>query len=117
MVHYSPRSGRKHYGPGSARQRHDDSGNPSSIQHSQESLRALASRYGVNQKTVAKWRQRSSVDDLRTGPKQAKSTALSVEDEAIVVAFRRHTLLPLDEKATRRVGRAPGRRSLRGRAR
>ena len=26
------------------------------IQHSQESLRALAKRYGVNQKTVAKWR-------------------------------------------------------------
>ena len=67
------------------------------IQHSQESLRALASRYGVNQKTIAKWRQRSTVDDLPTGPKQAKSTVLSVEDEAIVVAFRRHTLLPLDD--------------------
>ena len=67
------------------------------IQHSQESLRALASRYGVNQKTIAKWRQRSTVDDLPTGPKQARSTVLSVEDEAIVVAFRRHTLLPLDD--------------------
>lgn len=32
------------------------------IQNSQESLRALARRYGINQKTVAKWkkRQRSS---------------------------------------------------------
>jgi len=67
------------------------------IQHSQESLRTLASRYGVNQKTIAKWRQRSTVDDLPTGPKQARSTVLSVEDEAIVVAFRRHTLLPLDD--------------------
>ncbi len=67
------------------------------IQHSQESLRALASRYGVNQKTIAKWRQRSTVEDLPTGPKQARSTVLSVEDEAIVVAFRRHTLLPLDD--------------------
>ena len=66
-------------------------------QHSQESLRALASRYGVNQKTIAKWRQRSTVDDLPTGPKQARSTVLSLEDEAIVVAFRRHTLLPLDD--------------------
>lgn len=27
------------------------------IQHSQESLRALAKRYGVNQKTIAKWRK------------------------------------------------------------
>jgi len=67
------------------------------IQHSQESLRALASRYGVNQKTIAKWKQRTFVDDLPTGPKQAKSTVLSLEDEAIVVAFRRHTLLPLDD--------------------
>jgi len=53
------------------------------IQHSQESLRALAQRYGINQKTVAKWKRRSTV--------------LSVEEEAIVVAFRRHTLLPLDD--------------------
>jgi transposase InsO family protein len=67
------------------------------IQHSQESLRALATRYGINQKTVAKWRHRGSVDDLPTGPREAKSTVLTVEEEAIVVAFRRHTLLPLDD--------------------
>src|SRR5215216_4981690 len=67
------------------------------IQHSQESLRALAKRYGVNQKTVRKWKGRSSVADLRTGPKERRSTTLSAEDEAIVVAFRRHTLLPLDD--------------------
>ena len=67
------------------------------IQHSQKSLRALAKHYGINQKTVAKWRKRSSVADLPTGPKEPKSTVLSVEDEAIIVAFRRHTLLPLDD--------------------
>jgi transposase InsO family protein len=67
------------------------------IQHSQESLRALAGRYGVNPKTVAKWRARASVADQRTGPKDPHSTVLSPEDEAIVVAFRRHTLLPLDD--------------------
>jgi transposase-like protein len=67
------------------------------IQHSQESLRALAKRHGVNPKTVAKWRKRSSVADQRTGPKDPRSTVLSPEDEAIVVAFRRHTLLPLDD--------------------
>ncbi|MHC2255717.1 hypothetical protein ACVILK_005409 [Bradyrhizobium embrapense] len=27
------------------------------IQNSQESLRGLAQRYGINQKTVAKWKQ------------------------------------------------------------
>ncbi len=67
------------------------------IQHSQASLRTLASRFGINPKTVAKWRKRSSAADLPTGPKAPKSTSLSVEDEAIVVAFRRHTLLPLDD--------------------
>jgi len=67
------------------------------IQHSQESLRALAKRYGVNPKTIAKWKSRTSVSDLRTGPKEPRSTVLSVEEEAVVVAFRRHTLLPLDD--------------------
>ncbi len=67
------------------------------IQHSQESLRVLAKRHGINQKTVRKWKSRSSVADLRTGPKEPRSTVLSLEDEAVVVAFRRHTLLPLDD--------------------
>ena len=67
------------------------------IQHSQESLRALSKRYGINQKTVAKWKKRSSVADLPTGPRQAHSTVLSLEEEATVVAFRKHTLLPLDD--------------------
>jgi transposase InsO family protein len=67
------------------------------IQHSQESLRTLASRYGINQKTVAKWRRRSSVADRPTGPKEPRSTVLSIEDEAIIVTFRRHTRLPLDD--------------------
>lgn len=38
------------------------------IQHSDESLRALARRHGVNQNTAAKWEKRSSTADLRTGP-------------------------------------------------
>ena len=67
------------------------------IQYSQESLRVLASRYGINQKTVAKWKRRGSVADLPTGPREPRSTVLSIEDEAIIVAFRRHTLLPLDD--------------------
>ena len=67
------------------------------IQHSQESLRTLARRYGINQKTVAKWKKRSSLADLPTGPKQPRSTVLSVEEEAVIVAFRRYTLLPLDD--------------------
>ena len=67
------------------------------IQNSQESLRTLAKRHGINPKTVAKWKKRSSVADLPTGPRQPRSTVLSVEDEAVIVAFRQHTLLPLDD--------------------
>ncbi|WP_152046340.1 IS481 family transposase [Aureimonas psammosilenae] len=67
------------------------------IQHSQESLRSLAKRYGINPKTVAKWKKRTSTADRRSGPIEPKSTVLSVEDEAVIVAFRRHTLLPLDD--------------------
>ena len=48
------------------------------LQNSQESLRVLAARYGINPKTVAKWKQRRSVADLPTGPKEPKSTSLSL---------------------------------------
>ena len=66
------------------------------IQNSKASLRALSARYGIDQKTVAKWRKRTSVADLPTGLKDAKSTVLTAGEEAIIVAFRRHTLLPLE---------------------
>jgi hypothetical protein len=64
------------------------------IQQSQASLKVLD---GINPKTVAKWWNRDSTADLSTGPKQPKSTVLSIEEEATIVAFRRHTLLPLDD--------------------
>ena len=58
---------------------------------------ALAARDGINQKTVAKWKNRDTVADRPAGPKEAKSTVLTIEDEAVIVAFRRYTLLPLDD--------------------
>ena len=67
------------------------------IRSSQESLKALSRRHGINPKTVAKWKRRASTSDCPTGPKQPKSTVLSIEDEAIIVAFRKQTLLPLDD--------------------
>src|SRR6266567_8722305 len=65
------------------------------IQNSQASLRELAGRYGINPKTVAKWRRRTSASDVRMGPKELRSTVLTKEEEALIVAFRKHTLLPL----------------------
>lgn len=48
------------------------------IQNSEESLRVLARRHGLTQKTVAKWKRRTSGADLPTGPKDAKSTVLTL---------------------------------------
>lgn len=67
------------------------------IQRSQASLATLSRELGINPKTVAKWRKRATVEDLKTGPKEPRSTVLTEAEEAMVVAFRRHTLLPLDD--------------------
>jgi len=67
------------------------------IQRSQASTAALSRELGINPKTVAKWRKRETVEDRKTGPKEPRSTILSEAEEAMVVAFRRHTLLPLDD--------------------
>lgn len=67
------------------------------IQRSQASATELSRSYGINPKTVLKWRKRTTVEDLKTGPKKPRSTILSEEEEAIIIAFRRHTLLALDD--------------------
>src|SRR6185295_18899436 len=67
------------------------------LQASQETTRVLAARYRLNPKTVAKWRQRTTTADQPMGPKRPRSTVLTEAEEAIVVEFRRRTLLPLDD--------------------
>lgn len=62
------------------------------IQRSKAPLKELAARHGLNPKTVAKWRRRTFVQDAPMGPKSSGSTVLSAEEEAVVVAFRKHTL-------------------------
>ena len=69
----------------------------SAIQRSKASLQALSERYGINPKTVAKWRRRTSFEDRPMGPKVPRSTVLSVDEETLVIEFRRRTLLPLDD--------------------
>ena len=66
------------------------------IQPSQDSLSTLARCHNINPKTVAKWRKRTTLTDAPMGPKPA-STVLTLEQEAIAVAFREQTLLPLDD--------------------
>ena len=67
------------------------------IQRSKATAKALAERHGINPKTVVKWKKRAFVHDAPMGPKDPRSTVLTAEEEAIAVAFRRHTLLPLDD--------------------
>ena len=67
------------------------------IQHSQESLQGFATRYGIKPKTVAKWRNRPTVQDARMRLEPA-STVFTTEPEAIAVAFCWHTLPPLDDR-------------------
>ena len=67
------------------------------IQNSKESIKVLSERYGVNFKTILKWRHRDFVHDMPMGPKKPHSTVLTLEEVAACVAFRKHTLLPLDD--------------------
>src|ERR671916_1607287 len=79
---------------GSARTRR---GVRAELQASQEATSVLAARYGLNPKTVAEWRKRCTTADAPMGPRRARSTVLTEAEEAIVVEFRRRTLLPLDD--------------------
>ena len=67
------------------------------IQRSKASIQALSERDGINPKTVAKWRKRTTLEDRPMGPHAPRSTVLSTDEETLIVAFRRHTLLPLDD--------------------
>lgn len=67
------------------------------IQRSKASNASLSRKLGINVKTVAKWRKRDHVADAQMGPKEVHSTVLSIEEEAVIVTFRRHTLPPLDD--------------------
>jgi transposase InsO family protein len=67
------------------------------LQRAQATTRSLAARYGLNPKTIAEWRRRATTADRPMGPARPRSTVLSEAEEAIVVEFRRRTLLPLDD--------------------
>lgn len=66
------------------------------IQRSTESVATLSRRYGINPKTVRKWRSRQTVEDTRMGPKAPRSTSLTPLEEAAAVTFRQKTLLHID---------------------
>ena len=65
------------------------------LQHSQKSLNELAAHYGINPKTVAKWKKRGFANDAPMGPKEVRSTVLTEEKEAATVALSRQQRLRL----------------------
>ena len=67
------------------------------LQTSKEKSGALARLYGLSRTTVVKWRGRSTTADARMGPRDPRSTVLTSVEEAMIVEFRRRTLLPLDD--------------------
>ena len=67
------------------------------LQASQEKTGTLARRYGLSRTTVTKWRARTTTDDAPMGPSAPHSTVLTAIEEAMIVEFRRRTLLPLDD--------------------
>lgn len=67
------------------------------IQLCQEGIIQAAKRFGVNPKTIVKWRKRTTTQDAPMGPKKIASTVLSEAEEKVIVAFRKLTQLPLDD--------------------
>ncbi len=67
------------------------------LQASKEKTSSLAQRYGLSRTTVTKWRARTTTNDAPMGPSSPHSTVLTLAEEAMVVEFRRRTLLPLDD--------------------
>ena len=59
--------------------------------------RQIAFYLGLNPKTVDKWKRRETIADAPMGPRHPVSTTLNAAEEALVVAFRRHTRLGLDD--------------------
>ena len=67
------------------------------IQESEESIAALATRYGINPKTVLYWKHAGRIDDKKSGPTNPRSTVLSETDEQMICEFRRVTKFSLDD--------------------
>src|SRR3984885_11452943 len=67
------------------------------LQASQAKTSVLAKLYGLSRTTVTKWRARSTTADAPMGPRAPRSTVLTPVEEAMIVAFRQRTLLPLDD--------------------
>lgn len=67
------------------------------LQRSEASVWALARRCSISPTPVQKCRKRQTVTDKPMGPTDPHSSVLRIDEEAIIVTFGRHSLLPLDD--------------------
>ena len=68
------------------------------IQRSKASIQALSERLRNQSEDGRQMAEaRRVLEDCPMGPKVPHSTVLSADEETLIVAFRRHTLLPLDD--------------------
>ena len=99
LVYLILHSGRD-YGPDTPRQRHDDARRPScdtAIEGSAQRACGTVWAEPQDSRQVAQTGLQRQ-DEFPMGPKAPRSTVLSPEEEAIVVAFRSNlSLLPLDD--------------------
>ena len=67
------------------------------IQESSKSIRVLAQEFGINHKTVIKWKRRDYVSDLPCGSRAKLRTVLTELEQKAICVFRKTTNLPLDD--------------------
>ena len=67
------------------------------IQNSPESIAKLAKKYSIAPNAAFKCKKRNFVHDAPRGLNRRQSTVLTKEEEAFIIAFRKHTQLPLDD--------------------
>ena len=67
------------------------------IQDSDKTLKSLAETLELNIKTVAKWKNRDFVEDLKCGKKKGQGSVLEGVSEEIIKEVRVKTMLPLDD--------------------
>ncbi len=73
----------------------------------------LARQFGINPKTIPKWPKRADVHDSPMGPEKVRSTVLTPLEQAVIVAFRKQTLLPPDDVLVTLQPQIPGHRRVR----
>jgi hypothetical protein len=93
MLRSFRRNGGRDFRTGSSWQRHDHARRQGSNTAIASFALAAEPGAGINPKTVAKWRKRETVEDMKTGPMEPRSTVLSEAEEAMVVASSDRVLL------------------------